>query len=391
MNSSHYTPTAKLLHWLVAGMIVVQFILAQLAENAPSDLRELALLANHKSVGITILVVAIVRIAWRLLNAPPSLPATMPRWQIRASAISHWSLYALLFAVPITGWLMSSASAYSVSWFNLFQLPDFVSPNPELKDVFEETHEILAKLLLIIASVHILAALKHAVIDKDDVLNRILSRVSLVAFVLIAAFGTAWLGSPGDSGSSEALVTPVTTPGASGPVEDTASSELPVWRIDYSQSFIGFTGDQAGASFEGVWDTWSASLQFSPDDLAGGRFDVTVDTSSGNTQDAERDLTLRDPEWFDPANFPEAYFRADSFSASADGSYAANGELVIKNLSTPAQLLFNVEIDGDQLTLTGTAQLDRLALGVGTGEWEDTDWVGKDVTVNVQVVATVSD
>jgi cytochrome b561 len=144
MNGSHYTPTAKLLHWLVAGMIVVQFVLAQLADNAPSDLRELALLANHKSVGITILVVAMVRVAWRLLHTPPALPATMPRWQVTASAISHWSLYALLFAVPVTGWLMSSASAYSVSWFNLFQLPDFVSPNPDLKDVFEEIHEIVA-------------------------------------------------------------------------------------------------------------------------------------------------------------------------------------------------------------------------------------------------------
>jgi cytochrome b561 len=391
MNGSHYTPTAKLLHWLVAGMIVVQFVLAQLADNAPSDLRELALLANHKSVGITILVVAMVRVAWRLLHTPPALPATMPRWQVTASAISHWSLYALLFAVPVTGWLMSSASAYSVSWFNLFQLPDFVSPNPDLKDVFEEIHEILARLLLVIASVHVAAALKHAVIDKDKVLNRILSRVSLVAFVLIAAFGTAWLGSPGDSRPSGALVTPVTPPGSGPGVEDTASSELPIWRIDYSQSFIRFTGDQAGATFEGVWDSWSASLQFSPDDLAGGAFDVTVDTSSGNTQDAERDLTLKDPEWFDPTNFPAAYFRADQFSDSADGDYIADGELVIKNLSAPARLLFSIEADGYRTVLRGTAQLDRLALGVGTGEWEDTDWVGKDVTVNVQVVATVSD
>ena len=391
MSSSHYDATARLLHWLVAGMIVVQFILAQLAKNAPSDLRELALLANHKSVGVTILAIAVVRIAWRLRHVPPRPPATMARWQVTASAVSHWSLYALLFAVPISGWLMSSASAYSVSWFDLFQLPDFVAPNPELKEVFEETHEILAKLLLVIASIHVAAALKHALIDKDDVLRRMLSTVSLAAFVIVAAFGTAWLGSAGGSHSTKPALAPAASSGAAASSDEVAGSELPVWQIDYAQSHIRFTGDQAGAAFEGVWRSWTASLQFSPEDITNSMFSVSVDTSSADTQDQDRDSTLTDSEWFDAMKFPEAHFRASRFSSSGDGGYVADGELIIKNISSPVQLIFDVAVEGNQRVLIASAQLDRLALGIGTGEWEDTEWVGKDVTVDVQVIATVGD
>ena len=388
-STAQYNPTAKILHWLVAGMIVLQFVLAKLADLAPSNLRELALLANHKSVGITILAVAVVRIIWRFRNKPPALPASMPKWQATASHVSHWSLYALLFAIPITGWLMSSASAYSVSWFNLFQLPDFVAPNPELKEIFEETHETLAKLLAVIASVHIIAAFKHAVVNKDDILSRMVSSVSVALFVIVAAFGAAWLGNVGKSSSSATDTSPaVTTDGGAGVDAPVMSSDLPAWQVDYETSYVRFIGDQAGAEFEGVWESWSADMRFDADELGSSVFDVAVDTASGNTQDADRDGTLTDPEWFDSINFPEAYFRASDFSASEDG-YVASGQLIIKGLASPAQLLFTVAADGDKRVLTGTAQLDRLALGVGTGEWEDTEWVGKDVRVEVRVEATL--
>lgn len=383
-DTVQYTAAARILHWFVAGAIVLQFILAQLADNASSDLQELALLANHKSVGITILALAFVRIAWRLAHKPPALPAGMPGWQVTASHVSHWSLYALLFAMPLTGWLMSSASAYSVSWFNLFQLPDFVSPDAGMAEVFEETHEILAKLLLVIASLHVIAALKHHFLDKDDVLTRMLSSAGLALFVVVAVAGAGWLGTVGgSSGSSSAART------GTGDAEIEVASDLPVWDINYETSHIRFIGDQAGAEFEGTWETWSATLQFSADDLANSAFDVTVDTASGNTRDADRDSTLRDPEWFDVVNFPEAYFRANAFSASGDGGYVADGQLIIKGAAAPAALTFSVEADGNSRILTGSAALRRLEHGVGTGEWEDTTWVSDEVRVEVHVEATV--
>ena len=391
----HYTPTAKLLHWLVAGMVVVQFVLAKLADlagDADSAVRELALLANHKSVGITILAFVIVRLVWRRMNPPPALPATMPKWQLTASHVSHWSLYILLIAMPVTGWLMSSASAYSVSWFNLFQLPDFVASDPALKDVFKDAHELVGKLLVLVAIIHVIAAVKHALIDKDGVLQRMISAISTVAFVAVIVVGTAWLGGAGKSGGDSAVANQsVVQTGADTAAETVATaSDLPAWQIDYTASYISFVGDQAGADFEGVWESWSAEIKFSAEQFGASTFDVAVDATSAETQDDERDLTLADPEWFDTSNFPEAYFRASNFSLSEGGGYVVDGQLIIKSVASPVQLLFTVESDGDSRVLAGTARLDRLELGVGTGEWEDTDWVGKDVAVNVYVEATVA-
>ncbi len=392
MSSTHYTNTAKILHWTIAGAIVLQFVLAKLADLASdSDLavRELALLANHKSVGITILALALFRLAWRIKNPPPALPATMPAWQIRASHFSHWALYGLIIIIPITGWLMSSASAYSVSWFNLFQLPDFVAADPDLKKTFQDVHETLGKILALVATVHIFAALKHAMFDKDGVLNRIVSITSVALFAAVIAFGIAVLGQSGkqNAGSSQkSAVAP--TP----QVEDTATitSNLPVWQIDYENSYIHFTGDQAGAIFDGEWLSWSAALQFSSTAIANSVFDVTVNTAEVNTNDKDRDDVLSDPEWFDPRSFPEAYYRASTFSKNEDGSFAAHGQLVVKGLASPVVLNFTVEQQGDSRTLIGHAEFLRLDLSIGIGEWEDTSWVENEVSVDVRVEATLA-
>jgi len=190
VSVAEYNPLAKLLHWVVAGMIVLQFVLAKMADNAGdvAELRQLALLANHKSVGITILIFAAARIGLRLWQATPD-PLPMPAWQQTASEISHWLLYALLFLLPITGWLMSSASASSVSWFNLVQMPDLVAADPRLKDVLHEVHETFAKLLLLLAALHVLAAIKHSLFDKDGALGRISSVASILAFVVVIVLG----------------------------------------------------------------------------------------------------------------------------------------------------------------------------------------------------------
>ena len=391
MSNPHYTNTAKILHWAIAGAIVLQFVLANLADNAgDADLavRELALLANHKSVGITILVLALLRLAWRSKNPPPALPATAPVWQVRASHVSHWTLYGLIVVIPITGWMMSSASAYSVSWFNLFQLPDFVAPDPELKKTFEEIHETLAKVLFLLALLHILAAVKHAVVDKDGVLNRMLSPLSLIVFAGIVAFGVGVLA---QAGKPAANSTEARRAVATGAAEEygVAHSELPAWQVDQASSYIRFTGDQAGAEFEGEWLSWSAELQFSPSDLASSAFDVTVHTADVTTNDQERDEVLSDPEWFDPYEYPEAYYRAASFTANDDGSFNANGNLIIKGTSLPVVLKFTVEQQNEHHVLLGHAEFLRLDIGVGVGEWEDTSWVSDEVSVDVRVEATV--
>lgn len=170
---ARYGSVAQTLHWVVVGLVITQFTLAYVAENLPLGPDKIGTLARHKSVGITIFALAIIRLAWRFFNRPPPLPP-MPRWQASASRISHGALYGLLFAMPLIGWTMSSASNYPVSWFGLVQLPDLVSPDPDLKQSLRDAHHLFAKLLAILAGVHILAALKHQFLDHNGLLYRML-------------------------------------------------------------------------------------------------------------------------------------------------------------------------------------------------------------------------
>ncbi|MBX3703349.1 MAG: cytochrome b [Steroidobacteraceae bacterium] len=168
-----YGSVAQALHWLVVLLLTGQVAVGKIADGMPDGFDKLVLLARHKSVGITILALAVIRLAWRLIDRPPP-PPPMPRWQLLASRATHWGFYALLFALPLSGWMMSSASNYPVSWFGLAQLPDLVAPDRDLKHLLEEVHETLVGALIALALLHVAAALKHHFLDRDGLLWRML-------------------------------------------------------------------------------------------------------------------------------------------------------------------------------------------------------------------------
>jgi cytochrome b561 len=165
---------AQLLHWVVVILIIAQFTLALLADDLPNGMKKLVLLSRHKSIGLTILVLALVRLGWRWGNPVPTLPSTLKPYERALSRITHVLLYVLLLAIPLTGWMMSSARGFPVSWFGFFQLPDLVPKDKALFEALQETHEALAWSLAAIVALHIGAALKHHFMLKDDVLRRML-------------------------------------------------------------------------------------------------------------------------------------------------------------------------------------------------------------------------
>jgi cytochrome b561 len=174
-SDRRYGAVAQLLHWTIVVLVITQFVLAEIAEDQPAlSLEKLAVLARHKSVGMTILMLALIRLLWRWANPVPALPAGVPGWQARVARITHVALYTLIIAQPLSGWLMSSAKAYSVSWFGLFEFPNLVAKSESTFDAMHETHEVLATLLAVVAIVHAAAALKHHFYDRDDVLKRML-------------------------------------------------------------------------------------------------------------------------------------------------------------------------------------------------------------------------
>jgi cytochrome b561 len=263
LREGHYHSVAKYLHWSIAALVVLQLVLAKLAENAVTPLGESTLLANHKSVGITIFALAIARLFWRVRQgAPRSL--SMPPWQATASRISHWSMYVLILLLPVSGWLKSSASASSVSWFNLVSLPNLVAAEPGLRETLESVHSALAYLLFLIAFIHIAAALKHSLFDKNAAIARITSAGSLVLFALLIAAGIAALTGAGTNSSAS-------KPGMRGNAEITqptsAEPEIIAWNIDYESSYIRYVAEQAGAEINGEWQDWRADLQFDASNL----------------------------------------------------------------------------------------------------------------------------
>ena len=178
-NTTHrWGAIAQLLHWLIVALIITQFTLATLFDDLPPSARKLALLARHKSVGITILMLAALRLAWRWTNPTPPLPDTLKPWERSLARLNHVLLYVLLFAVPLAGWTMSSARGFPVSWFGLFTLPDLVPKNKSLYELLVTTHGALAWTLGVVAIIHMLAALKHHFVLKYDVLRRMLPLTS---------------------------------------------------------------------------------------------------------------------------------------------------------------------------------------------------------------------
>ncbi len=169
-----YGVVAQGLHWLIAGLIVAQFTLAWMADDLPLGMQKLAMLARHKSFGMTVLMLAILRLLWRVFHRAPNFPAGMSPIERVLARATHIVFYVLLFAMPLTGWMMSSAKNYSVSWFGRFTWPDLLAPNERAFEVLKTTHQTLSWLLLTIAILHILAAMKHHFWNKDDVLRRML-------------------------------------------------------------------------------------------------------------------------------------------------------------------------------------------------------------------------
>ena len=171
-----YTPVAMFAHWLVFLLIAGAFALGFTMTDLAMSVLKLRMFSWHKWTGVTIFLLVLLRLAWRLRTPPPALPP-MPRWEEEAARISHHLLYLLMLAMPLSGWLMSSAKGFQTVYFAKFPIPDLLAKNPPLGAALESVHETLAYLLLAMVSLHVLAAFKHHFIDRDEVLARMVPRL----------------------------------------------------------------------------------------------------------------------------------------------------------------------------------------------------------------------
>ncbi|HZX33676.1 MAG TPA: cytochrome b [Rhodocyclaceae bacterium] len=174
MENNRYTRTAIALHWLVALLLTSTFCVGLYMHDLPLSPMKLKIFSWHKWAGVTIFLLVMVRLAWRIGHRPPALPEAMPRWQQVAAHGLHHALYLLMAAIPLSGWLMSSAKGFQTVWFGVLPLPDLVGKSEALAEVLETVHMGLNYLLLALVAAHVAAAVKHHLVDRDDILARML-------------------------------------------------------------------------------------------------------------------------------------------------------------------------------------------------------------------------
>ncbi|WP_205421369.1 cytochrome b [Dechloromonas sp. HYN0024] len=172
--ATNYTRTAMTLHWLMAILLFALLALGFYMSDLPLSPDKLKFYSWHKWAGVTAFLLVTIRLVWRITHRPPALPESMPKFMQFAAHAGHLALYGLMIAIPLSGWLMSSAKGFQTVWFGLLPIPDLLDKNKELGDLLATIHESLNLLLIAVLVGHIGAALKHHFIDKDDILTRML-------------------------------------------------------------------------------------------------------------------------------------------------------------------------------------------------------------------------
>lgn len=171
---NRYHRVSIFFHWLLALLIVAAFVLGSIMTDMRISPAKLQYYSWHKWLGVTILALVAMRLLSRLLNGAPAYPDSMKPWEKIVASGTHILLYVLMFAVPVSGYLYTYAAGFPVVYLGMFELPALIGPNPELKPLLKEVHEVLTKIMFVLVALHVLAALKHHFIDKDGIFQRML-------------------------------------------------------------------------------------------------------------------------------------------------------------------------------------------------------------------------
>ncbi len=162
------------LHWLTLILILGLALVGLNMDDLPNGPQKIQVYALHKSFGLTVLALTVIRLSWRLFSVTPDTVPNTPVWQEWIAKLVHAALYVLLFAMPISGWLYNSAAGFPLKYFGLFSLPKLSGYDPQLKELARESHETIFYIMAVLLLMHAGAALKHHYLDKDNTLTRML-------------------------------------------------------------------------------------------------------------------------------------------------------------------------------------------------------------------------
>jgi len=426
-RASRYTTGAIALHWAIAALIFAQlaggFAMTRLLREGTAlqfDLYQL-----HKSLGVTVLILTVARVLWRLFNPPPPEPASVGRIEATAAHTVHMAFYGLLVLIPLSGWLIVTVSPVQIAtvlfftdWLPWPHLPGFGSLSQEartdLAHASELVHMWLAYGMAFLLVLHVAGALKHHLADGSY-----LTRMSplargkgprkahgraMTAAVTVAVFGALVgaatiarqegpvLAADGASGAQEA-----SAPGAAegpGEAEAAAATEeagAPAWTLDPAASTLTFTATYRGSDVEGGFRDFTADIRFDPENLEASSIDVAIDTTTAYIDSSEISRqNLAGSDGFANREHGTARFVSDTIDKDGD-RYRAHGTLTIRGRAVEQSLPFTLDIEDGRARAQGELVIDRFDYGIGEENDPGADWVGRDVTVRLSVAADRAD
>ncbi|ARS27091.1 YceI family protein [Sphingomonas sp. KC8] len=430
MGPARYSHAAIVLHWALAAILAFQIALGWQLETLTLTTGKFAAFQLHKSIGITILLLSIARLAIRWWKPHPAPHADHP-WAKRMAGIVHHGLYIFMIGGPITGWLLVSTSRIPVPTMLYGALPWPHIPGFDgairgsAHEAAEAAHSALTWIGIALVLLHVAGALRHQWLLRQPLIERMLPAApirlspggSALAYGLaLALIGTAFVyggkmrfyGDPAAKAApaGAAVMPPPPTPpkpaepAANDAVKASSDASLVVTEPEQSSpakwtivpgGHLGFTAMFTGSPVVGRFTRWDGTIRFDPDALDKTDIRITIDMASAATADAMRDETLRGEAFLATASHAAATFRSTSVKPRGSDRYRATGILTLKGIDQPLALDFNLTIKGKRAEVNGHTAIDRSAFGVGTGEWADTDRIAGHVAIDFRFAATRQD
>jgi cytochrome b561/polyisoprenoid-binding protein YceI len=388
-TATAYGPVARVLHWLAALLILTAFPLGLIAEAMPYATSEefaakAAMFSLHKTVGVAAFCVALLRIGWAVVQPRPLPVQAGPRGQLLLAAVVHWALYVSLIAVPLSGWVHHAATVgYAPILWPFGQDLPFVPKDAGVAAAAAALHGVFVWMLAAAVVLHVAGALKHALIDRDGTLARMLTgRPAAAAGARhpgrLAPLLAAGLYAAGAGVALSLLpATPVAAP-AAAPVAAAPGA----WRVETGTLRIAVT--QLGQPVRGSFGDWTAAIAFDP---ASGTGQVRVEIGVGSLSFGALTAHVLDAEFLDARGHPLAVFEAAIRpAAEAAEAHVAEGTLRLRGAVVPVVLPFTLTLAGDRAEMAGEVTLDRRDFGVGAGQTDDRT-LGFAVTVTVALTA----
>ncbi|MGB5863753.1 MAG: cytochrome b/b6 domain-containing protein [Sulfitobacter sp.] len=392
-TTTTYGSVTRAFHWLTALLILTIIPLAVIANELPYDTseqltRKAWLFSLHKTLGVTVFFVAILRILWTVTQPKPASLHPERRAETFLAETAHWLLYGSLILAPLSGWIHHASTAgFAPIWWPLGQNLPLIPKSEALSALTAGLHWVFGKVMAATILLHIAGALKHHFIDKDATLTRMMgsaatstaaptpaSHAKMPLLAALAVWAVVLL-----SGTAFGLYSSHSSTTQAAALEEVTSD----WAVESGTITIGVT--QFGSVVEGSFADWTADISYDADVMSGKVGDVEVVVSIGSLSLGSVTDQAMGPDFFNAENFETATYTADLI-AGVDG-FVAQGTLTIKDTSMPLDMPFRLSVEGDTADMQAQLTLDRRDFGIGDN-MPDEGSLAFAVDVNITLTAT---